>query len=191
MVVNESIPMVKVEVVKLNRSKEETESYRAELNKWNEEIYELRHQKEVLEKEKKAEKFNFINLSEKNIKSFCGIGIETFKWILVRAKSYVKRYHLQLTFEHLLLFVLMKTRLGLINGDLTVRFKIHRSRVSKIFRNRIPMLSNVLSSLTAWPERGTIRTNLSASFKRDGKILSSNIHEVIRSVLNILFFFLR
>ena len=33
MVVNESIPMVKVEVVKLNRSKEETESYRAELNK--------------------------------------------------------------------------------------------------------------------------------------------------------------
>ena len=69
MVVNESIPMVKIEVAELNRSKEETESYRAELNKWNEEIYELRHQKEVLEKEKKVEKFNFMNLSEKNIKS--------------------------------------------------------------------------------------------------------------------------
>ena len=69
MVVNESIPMVKIGVAELNRSKEETESYRAELNKWNEEIYELRHQKEVLEKEKKVEKFNFMNLSEKNIKS--------------------------------------------------------------------------------------------------------------------------
>ena len=33
MVVNESIPMVKIEVAELNRSKEETESYRAELNK--------------------------------------------------------------------------------------------------------------------------------------------------------------
>ena len=55
MVVNESIPMVKIEEVELNRSKEETESYRAELNKWNEEINELRPQKEDLEKEKKAE----------------------------------------------------------------------------------------------------------------------------------------
>ena len=129
-----------------------------------------------------------MNLSEKNIKSFCGIGIENFKWILVRVKPFVKRYHLQLIFEDHLLFVLMKTRLGLINGDLTVRFKIHRSRVSKIFCNRVPILSNVLSSLTVWPERGTVRTNLPASFKRDGKILSSNIHELIRSVLNIYCF---
>ena len=83
-----------------------------------------------------------MNLSEKNIKSFCGIGIETFKWILVRAKPYVKRYHLQLTFEdHLLFVLLMKTRLGLINEDLTVRFKVHRSRVSKIFRNLVPILN--------------------------------------------------
>ena len=54
MVVNESIPVA--EVAELNRLKPEIESYRAELNKWNEKIYEICHQKEVLEKEKKAEK---------------------------------------------------------------------------------------------------------------------------------------
>ena len=45
MVVDESIPMVEIEVAELNRLKEKTESYRAELNKRNEEIYELCHQK--------------------------------------------------------------------------------------------------------------------------------------------------
>ena len=38
MVVDESIPMVEIEVAELNRSKEKTESYRAELNKRNEVI---------------------------------------------------------------------------------------------------------------------------------------------------------
>ena len=63
MVVNESIPMV--EIKELKRLKWETESYWAELNKWNEEICKLCHLKEVLEKEKKAERFNFMNLSDK------------------------------------------------------------------------------------------------------------------------------
>ena len=88
-----------------------------------------------------------MNLSEKNIKYFCGIGIKTFKWILSRIKPHVKPYHLQLTFEDHLHLVLMKIRLGLLHGDLAVGLKIHRSRVSKIFRNWVPMLSNVLSNL--------------------------------------------
>ena len=43
MVVDESILMVEIEAAELSRLKEETESYRAELNKRNEELYELRH----------------------------------------------------------------------------------------------------------------------------------------------------
>ena len=70
MVVNESIPMVEIEVAELNRLKWETGSYGAELSKCNEEICKFCHLKEVLEKEKKAESFNFMNLSEKNIKFF-------------------------------------------------------------------------------------------------------------------------
>ena len=63
----------------------------------------------------------------------------------------------------------MKIRLGLLNGELAVRFKIRRSRVSKIFCNWVPMLSNVLSGLIVWPERDTVRTNLPASFKKKWK----------------------
>ena len=95
MIAKESIPMFGIEEAKYNRLKQETENYRAELNKRNEKIYEFCHEKEVLEKETKAEKFNFMNLSEKNIKLFCGIVIKTFKWSLGRTKPHVKCYHLQ------------------------------------------------------------------------------------------------
>ena len=61
-----------------------------------------------------------------------------------------------------------KNKIG-TNGNLAVRFKIHRWIVSNIFCNWVPMLSNVLSNLIVWPERGTIRTNLSASFKKKWK----------------------
>ena len=63
----------------------------------------------------------------------------------------------------------MKIRLRLLNGDLAVNFKIHRSRVSKIFRNWVPTLSNIL---IVWPERDTIRTSLPASFKKKWKDLA-------------------
>ena len=84
-------------------------------------------------------------------------------------KPYVKRYHLKLTFEDHLLLVLIKIKVGLLNKDIATRFIIHNSRVSKIFRNWIPRLANVLSSLTAWPERGEIRKNLPTSFKKKWK----------------------
>ena len=46
--------------------------------------------------------------------------------------------------------------------------------MSKIFHNWVPILlklSNVFSNLIVWPERGTIRTNFPASFKRKWKDL--------------------
>ena len=47
MVANKSIPMT--EVAELNRLQQETESYQEELKLWNEEIYEMCHQKNFLE----------------------------------------------------------------------------------------------------------------------------------------------
>ena len=98
---------------------------------------------------------------------FCGVEVNTFKWILVLVKPYVKRYHLTLTFENHLLLVLMKIRLGLLNKDITICFNIHNSRVPKIFCNWIPRLAIALSSLIVWPkEREPISKNLPPSFKK-------------------------
>ena len=47
--------------------------------------------------------------------------------------------------------------------------------MSKIFRNWIPKLANVLSSLIIWPERGSIRKNMPASFKKKWKDVVSII----------------
>ena len=76
---------------------------------------------------------------------------------------------MQLAFEDHLLLLLMKMRLGVFNRDLAVRFEIHRSRVSKVFCNWVPILSNVLNSLFVWPGRGTKGTNLPAAFKKKWK----------------------
>ena len=76
---------------------------------------------------------------------------------------------MQLAFEHHLLLVLMKMRLGVFNRDLAVRFEIHRSRMPKVFCNWVSILSNVLNSLFVWPGRGTKGTNLPASFKKKWK----------------------
>lgn len=60
----------------------------------------------------------------------------------------------------------MEIRLGLLNEDLAVRFKIHRLRVPKNFCNWVLMLSNVSSNLTVWRERGATRANLPVLFKK-------------------------
>ena len=95
----------------------------------------------------------------------CVVEVNTFKWILMLVKPYE---------EHLLL-VLMKIKLGLLNKDIAIRFNIHNSRVSKILRNWIPRLANVLSSLIFWPGRGAIRKNLPPSFKKKWKDVVSII----------------
>ena len=106
------------------------------------------------------------NTNAKNLKFFCGVEVNTFKWVLVLVRPYVKRYHLKLTFEDHLLLVLIKIKLGLLNEDIAICFNIHNSRVSKIFRNWIPSLANVLNSLIAFPEKGTIGKNFPPSFKK-------------------------
>ena len=60
----------------------------------------------------------------------------------------------------------MKIRLGLLNKDIAICFNIYNSTVSKIFRNWIPRLTNLFSSLIVWPEIRVIGTKLPPSFKR-------------------------
>ena len=53
--------------------------------------------------------------------------------------------------DHLLL-VLMKLRLGLLNRDLTFRFNLSDTSVSRIINQWIPNIANCLKGLIIWPE---------------------------------------
>ncbi len=77
-----------------------------------------------------------------------------------------KKNCLSLSSEDQILLVLMKLRLGLLHLDLAERFNVSSATVSKIYRLWIPALATYLQQLIIWPERGVIRQNMPASFKR-------------------------
>ena len=63
----------------------------------------------------------------------------------------------------------MKLRLGLLNKDLAYRFDVGDYIISKIFRNWVKPLAASLQNLMVWPDRGIIRQNMPASFKKKYK----------------------
>ena len=60
---------------------------------------------------------------------------------------------------------LMKIRLGVPNKDLTYRFRINYSMVSKIYRSWLVILSKALQPLVVWSSRGALRQHLPSAFK--------------------------
>ena len=64
-----------------------------------------------------------------------------------------------------LLLVLMKLRLAIPNQDLAYRFRIHVTKVSKIFHTWIDM-ARELNQFIVWPDRGCIHENLPDCFKQ-------------------------
>ena len=63
----------------------------------------------------------------------------------------------------------MKLKLGLLNKDLSVRFDISTSRMSKIFRSLVPLIAAHMTNLIVGPDHGTIRRHLPRSFKKNFK----------------------
>jgi len=61
--------------------------------------------------------------------------------------------------------VLMKLRQAMTNQDLGYRFRIHLTRVSKIFHLWIDSMVTQLNLLVKWPDRGMIRNTLPDCFK--------------------------
>ena len=65
-----------------------------------------------------------------------------------------------------LLLVLMKLRLAIPNQDLAYRFKIHVTKVSKVFHTWIDIMARELNQFIVWPDRGCILENLPDCFKQ-------------------------
>ena len=69
-------------------------------------------------------------------------------------------------YEDHLLVVLVKLKLGLFNRDIGYRLNLKDSIISKIIRNWLPALSNVMSKFIRWPSKASLRYNLPKSFRK-------------------------
>ena len=67
------------------------------------------------------------------------------------------------TFEMLAIFFI---RLNLYEEDITYRFDVHHTTVSRCFYRVLDVMHAKLSHLIKWPERETLRETLPSSFRR-------------------------
>ena len=85
-VIDESTPLLphqEIEESELFTLHKQISSYHTELNNRNEEIYELHKKKQSPVKHVENALFSFKNMNAKNLKFFCGVEVNTFKWISV------------------------------------------------------------------------------------------------------------
>ena len=148
-----------------NENKELIQKLHNELISQNRKIYALRQQIIKIKKHK----FSYKNIKNdtKKFNFYTGISKAIFKWIFSIIKPKVSyRYQLLPEKDHLLL-VLIKLKLGLMNVDLSYRFEISTTHVSRIYRRWLPIIAGNLKFLLVWPERGTNRDNMPTCFKRN------------------------
>lgn len=97
---------------------------------------------------------------------FTGLTSAIFQWLLTKLSGSVECIRQIIPLEDHLLMVLMKIRLGLINADLSYRFKVPTSTVSSIYRSWIPAMAKALKPLIKWPNKGAILKHMPKCFKR-------------------------
>ena len=139
------------------------------------EVYCLSSTNRRLERAVKLSRFSFSNLDENNITFYTGLSSKLFLWILNRFQNYVRPCLKKISFEDHLLIVLMKIRLGLLNTDLSFRFGISQTSISRILKHVIPKLSRCLKALLIWPTNDISYSNIPGSFKPEYKKVVSII----------------
>jgi len=133
-----------------------------QLKKQNNEIASLQEQ---LHAAKQSFGWKTINNSNELAKFYTGITLPVFEWLCSLVDGVVKTCYSSLSSMDHVLLVFMKLRLSLMNVDLSQRFCIPVSTVSKIYRRWLPVLASYMRNLTIWPSREAIRKNLPEMFK--------------------------
>ena len=100
---------------------------------------------------------------------FTELNCSRFICLFNKVKSCIKILHKKLSLEDHMLVLPIKLKLGLLNKDLAVRFDISSSKMSRIFRNIVPLVAAHMINLNAWPDYGTIRRHLPWKFKNNFK----------------------
>jgi len=111
--------------------------------------------------------FRYENLQghAKMFKFYTGISKNIFNW-LIKYGPNISAYKL-LKISDQLLLVLIKLRLGLTNRDISYRFQISQSTVTRILRAWLPELAKFMTNfLIYWPEKEALHKNLPSCFKK-------------------------
>ena len=151
--------------------KETTESLKKEIEECKEEIDKLEQDQKCLRKEIQNFKSPAAMMQGDNDQTRFYTGLPSFAVFASLSNLFSGLISPGLTgcglsHSDQLLLVLMKLRLAIPNQDIAYRFKIHVTKVSKVFHTWIDIISRELSQLIVWPDRGCIRDNLPDCFKQ-------------------------
>ncbi len=95
-----------------------------------------------------------------------------FMWLLLlcqRVLQWEKASKTSVGWQDQMLMVLMKLRLGLKDTDISYRFKVHRTTISRLMRAWIPKMALVLKQTIQWPSRIAVRQHLPQCFRKKFK----------------------
>ena len=141
--------------------------------------------------------YNDIKDNDKFVRFYTGCqNMKVFNWIVNKIKEKTQKLHYfrgessfmtkkhqenrkhkkggkksMLNVEDLLLLTLMRLRIGTPEFDLSFRFKISQSLVSRILSTWIPFLARELDSLIHWPLREDVQRYYPKCFKRYENII--------------------
>ena len=159
---------LKVQVASLRA---ELASLTAEVKLLTADVETQRLENSVLQKEVQLLKdrpmsINFIRDCDKRTKFFTGfttffLFTTVFEFVAPQVQKVGK-----LTLMDEFLMVLMKLRLSLLNEDLSYRFGVSVSTVSRIFHKWLEVMYIRLKSCIRWPDKETVRKTLPTAFKK-------------------------
>ncbi len=128
----------------------------------------LKEENERLKEELGSRRFSFSSIrnTAQQFLFFTGLTTIVFEWLLSKLKESVAVIRGTLSLEDHLLVVLMKLRLGLSNKDISLRFNVTETAISRILRNWLPVMAQTLKPIIKWPTRKAVQRKMTKCFKR-------------------------
>lgn len=108
-----------------------------------------------------------LTMSHSSILFYTGVSKDVFQ-SLAEAVAIMTTTRSRLPLQDQLLQTLMRLRLGLLNGDLAIRFGISVTAVFTIFHKMLNMLKKIMEYVVFWLPRESIKNSMPTSFVESG-----------------------
>nr|XP_055051016.1 uncharacterized protein LOC129436797 [Misgurnus anguillicaudatus] len=165
---DEENDMILIPVAVYSKLKVQNEELVTECNNLRAQCNILKEENEQLKEELGSGRFSFSSILNKaqQFLFFTGLTTIAFEWLLSKLKDSVDVVHGNLSLEDHLLVVLMKLRLGLSNKDISYRFNVPDTAISRILKNWLPIMAQTLKPFIIWPTRKAVQRKMPTCFKR-------------------------